>query len=184
MCSASIENAASSLRDEFAARFQKAVQGTRSQIKEGAYYVWSRKVFQKLAVGMGWQTSVIEIWREHDNFEEVYKEMEAPASQFYLYVPVVPKNFLLEHLCKDTIKDTELWKFFLKVLQEKDGTPTIVFRTRSGALWVLTLWGSRRAQRLHPRIVVGGSEGSRDVQIMTLDLFMKENGDGGCGADA
>jgi len=183
MCSVSTENV-DSVRDEFAARFKTAVQSTKAQIKEGAYYVWSRKVFQKLALGMGWPTSVTEIWREHDNFEEVYKEMDPEASHFYLYVPPVPKNFLMEHLCRDTIKTTELWKFFLDVLQKNEEKPTIVFRTRSGALWVLTLWGSQRAQRLHPRIVISGTEGSRNVQIMTLELFLKENGDGGCGVDA
>ena len=173
-----------SRRNEFAVRFQKAVQGTKTRIKEDAYFVWSRKVFTKLAAGMGWQTAVGEIWREHDNAEEVYKEMETQSAHFHLHFPAVPTNFVMAHLCKDTIRDTELWKFFLKALQEDD-LPTVVFRTRSGELWVLTLWGAQSIQRLHSRIVVRITDSNPDVQIMTLELFLKENGDGGqSGIDA
>ena len=178
---------ASSRQSEFAARFQRAVQGTRLQMKDSAYFVWSRKVFAKLATGMGWSTSVSEIWREHDNAEEVYKEMEEQASRFHLYFPTVSADFFRDHLCQDTLRETGLWQFFLEVLKEDPVVylPTVVFRMRSGELWVLTLRTSQRIQRLHSRIVVRVTDDNPDVQIMTLDLFLKENGDGGCsGVDA
>jgi hypothetical protein len=112
-------------------------------------------------------------WREDENpvHELKHRYELSGISDFHLYPTAIPS---FTELVSETLKDSGLWKCFIKQYTGSN-CPLIVFGVKRNGLWVLTNKSPRQLLSLVPRIRVYSKGRANDVTIMPLKIYVKEN---------
>ena len=154
--------------------FQQGTTKLQESDKQQRLNNFTKKAYKTLVPEFA--TDINKIFAD-TSIEDKVAEAKSYLPQLFS-VFVVNERVDLEKILAPSFYKTSIWKTFVQEIDfNNDFFPVVLFKVTGLKIWVLTLYPSK-ITTAKQRILIPAKDQHPDLQLLSLELYMKENNDG------